>query len=175
MSLVRRTVGPFLALAVLFPGAGCRGTTGVNEQERAALGILQEEYEPQEHQVDDKGRVIKLKLEGTHVDDAALEQVRNFKVLRDLSLARASVTDAGLAKVQGLKRLEALGLTDTRVTDKGLAMLQKMPSLRYVWVTEGRGGSPTGVEALKKALPGVSVYVMNSGPQSAEQRQERGE
>jgi hypothetical protein len=154
-----------LSLLPVLCFAGCRPRElGPNDIEKAAMAALQDEYEPQEQKLDDKGRVIKLKLDGPHVDDAALEQVASFKYLRELSLARATVTDAGLLKLQPLKRLESLGLTETRVTDKGLLYLQKMPSLRNLWVTEGRGVTAAGIESLKKALPGLTVYVPNRQP-----------
>lgn len=127
--------------------------------EVAALEAL-EVYEPK-HELDERGRVVKLKLDGAHVDDVALDEAAKFATLKDLSLAGASVTDFGLAKLKVLKRLEALGLTDTRISDEGMKTLATMPSLRWVWVTENSRLTSVGIEKLKRELPGINVYVMN--------------
>jgi hypothetical protein len=147
-------------LAVAAPG-GCRRDPAPIDAEQTALKVL-EVYVPRT-MVDEEGHVINLKLEGPQVDDAAMEQVPHFTRLKSLSLAFAPVTDAGLAKVQELKRLEALGLVGTRVTDRGLSMLQKVVSLRQVWVRSNDRLTLAGIEALMRALPGISVYECKEG------------
>src|SRR5207245_3363223 len=110
---------------------------------------------------DDKLRVVQLDLEGRHVTDDALEEVIKLKYLKHLSLRDSSISDAGLSKLRALKRLEGLGITDTLATDQGLKHLEKMPSLRYVWVCETERLTKQGVASLRRALPGINVYIMN--------------
>ncbi len=105
--------------------------------------------------------MCRLKLDGPHVDDDALAEVGQFKMLRWLSLSDAAVTDAGIEKLRDLKRLQSLGIAGTRVTDRGLSALQGNASLRWLWVTETDKLTPAGIQALKKALPAVTVYVLN--------------
>lgn len=150
-----------IAGVVLAVKARTRQRLAAGDPEAKAVEALKAEYDPQELELDEKGHVVKLKLEGGHVDDPALDLVGNFKWLRSLSLHKATVTDIGLAKLKDLKRLEALGITNTRITDSGLALLHKMPSLKYLWVCETSELTPQGIAALKQALPGLNVYVMN--------------
>ncbi len=146
----------FLSSIVL---AGCSRGPALSAEEKQALAALAD-YEPI-HEVDDKQRVVQLKLEGKFVTDEALDEARKLRHLRGLSLHNSSVTDVGVAKLKELKRLETLGLVDTSVTDKGLSHLEKMPTLRHVWVNESEKLTAGGIESLKRALPGVGVHVMN--------------
>jgi hypothetical protein len=121
------------------------------------------------HELNDKGEVVRVVLEGSHVTDAALDEVVKLPHLKRLSLARSSVTDAGLAKLQGVVWLEGLGITDTPVTDKGLKHLEKIPSLHHLWVCENDKLTKEGIAALKQSLVGLNVYVMNK---SAKKKQD---
>jgi hypothetical protein len=114
-----------------------------------------ERYRPV-YELDNHGRVIDLTLEGSHVDDQALDQVKQLTALRRLSLYGASVSDAGIAKLQGLSQLEALGATP--LTDQALTHLKKMPGLCHLWVSKGGKISGKKLAELQKALPGLVVY-----------------
>jgi len=110
---------------------------------------------------DENNNVERLQLEGDKVDDGALEDLHQFKMLRRLSLTKSRVTDAGMLKIRALKDLQNLGLVDTLVTDKGLGYLQQNTGLRHVWVTVNNHLTDAGIEALKQAVPELNVHVMN--------------
>ena len=137
-----------------------RATKPPSDDEQTVLKNL-ELYEAK-FTLNDKSRVERVELEGGHVTDEALDEIVKLKFLKELSLARSSVTDAGMLKLRELKRLNHLGITETRVSDVGLKHLESMPSLRYVWVCENDRLTKQGIGSLKRALPGINVYVMNN-------------
>lgn len=63
----------------------------------------------------------RLFLNGTQVDDAALEQVAKCLHLKSVKLARTRVTDAGMHHLAGIRSLEGVVLTKTQVGDSGAA------------------------------------------------------
>jgi hypothetical protein len=138
---------------------GLRWARGPSAAERAVLRNL-EIYDVR-YEMDESNRIGRVVLEGKHVTDDALDEVRLLPYLQDLSLHGSSVTDAGLAKLSGMKRLQKLGLTDTKVTDRGLKTLEQMPSLQYIWLCENGRLTSRGIVSLCRALPAARVYVMN--------------
>ena len=54
-------------------------------------------------------------------------------------------------------RLNSLSLERTRITDAGLAELKNLRSLRELWL-DGASVTNTGVDELKKALPGLTTH-----------------
>jgi hypothetical protein len=145
-----------VALYVIF-----RAAQPASDDEKTVLENLEKNYDAK-HKLDEKSRVVRLELEGPHVDDEAINEVVKLKFLKELSLAKSSVTDAGMQKIRELRRLDQLGITNTHVTDQGLRHLEKMPSLRHVWVCETERLTKPGIAALKKTLPGVTVHVMGA-------------
>jgi hypothetical protein len=159
-----RSISSMFRVAILMAlsaSIGCTGRPAEVDSEKEALNILTSEFDAAVLESDDKGRVVHLKLEGPQVTDAAIDQLVHFKMLKHVSLRDASVTDAAMQKLRENKRLSALGITGTRVTDKGLKSLTEVASLRYVWVLVNDRLTETGVDGLKKSLPGVTIYVMN--------------
>jgi hypothetical protein len=156
----------FAALMLLVAGVSVAGyflfrqANPATDDEKTALKRLEKNYDAK-HKLDDKFRVVRLELEGPHVDDEAIDDVVKLKYLKEISLAKSSVTDVGMDKLRALKRLEHLGITDTRVTDTGLQHLEKIPALRFLWVCESAKLTKEGVASLKQSLPGLTVYVMN--------------
>jgi hypothetical protein len=136
--------------------AGC-GKRQLNAADKPAIDDLLT-YEPK-YEMDNQGRVFDLKLEGPRVDDRALPHLKALGELRRLSLYGSGVTDAGLAALKDSSKLESLGLGGTAVTDAGLVHLEKMPGLQYLWLSKGEKLTSKGVEKLKKALPGLTVYL----------------
>jgi len=152
-----RSLYALLAVSLFTLGSGCGRGGWTAASEAAALEVLKP-YNPS-HIIGDNGHVTELTLDGTEVDDQALDQIRHFPQLRRLSLYGASITDEGLAKLKGSRYLAALGLGNTAVSDRGLKHLEKLPSLRWLWLTETKNITPQGVQQLKtKALPGLTVY-----------------
>lgn len=145
-----------LLIGAALGAAGCKGSTKVPSDAEALAAL--EAYSPSA-ELDDAGRVLTLKLEGTQVDDAALDAVARMPELKSLSLYGSSVTDAGLAKLAAAANLEGLGLGKTAVTRRGLAHLERLPALRWVWVTDCPRLTGADIEAFKsRAVPGVTVY-----------------
>jgi hypothetical protein len=150
----------FFASLLLVQAPGCsRQPTDVSEEAEALKYLA--DYDGKVVATDEKGRVIKFDLEGSHVDDLAIDKIATLHMLRHLSLRDASVSDDAMQKLQANKRLAALGITGTRVTDQGLKNLAGIPSLRFVWVTTNEKLTKAGAAALRKALPGINVYIMN--------------
>lgn len=79
-------------------------------------------------------RVVRIRgvtLQGEHVTDATLDQMRGF-TFESLMLNQTSVTDEGLAKLKHLPNLKRLFLGTMHIAGPGLAYLQDIPSLRYL-------------------------------------------
>lgn len=148
--------GLLLLCVIIFAACGC----GKKAKEAADATVLEAlaAYNPRAT-LNDQGRIVELKLEGSQVDDRALDHVKDLPELKTLSLYGASVTDEGLTKLSEARRLEALGLGKTAVTRRGLANLERLPALRWLWVTENKTLTPAQIEDFKKkAVPGITVY-----------------
>lgn len=144
-------------LAGLWGTPGCGPKNRMDARDAAVLEKLSK-YNP-EHELDGKGRVWRLKLEGPGVVNEALEHARDLDALKSLSLYASSITDDGLANLLNNTQLEEIGLVSTRVSDRGLQHLARIPSLQRLWVSKD---SPPltrkGIDSLKKSLPGLTVY-----------------
>ncbi|MGH7139829.1 MAG: hypothetical protein ACREHD_29165 [Pirellulales bacterium] len=114
-------------------------------------------FQPQ-YQLDYDGRVIELRLDGGHVTDEALVQVKELTALRTLSLYGSSISDAGLEHLKELGYLQALGLGATKITDQGIARLEQVPALRWLWVTEDPQLSKAALDKLKQTHPDLTIY-----------------
>lgn len=88
-----------------------------------------------------------VSVEGTKVDDAALENLKNLPNLVCVRLDGTQITDAGLAHLQGLD-LTGINLGGTKVTGAGLASLSKMANLDAIWANKSKIGD-AGLEHLK--------------------------
>ena len=62
---------------------------------------------------------VVLQMANSDVTDATLEQLRSFKLLRELDLNDTQVTDAGLATLKNCASLEKIRLKNTKITDAG--------------------------------------------------------
>lgn len=71
-----------------------------------------------------------LQLDGTALNDAALESLGLFTKLTALSLRKTAATSAGLAALKDLVALQSLDLSDTGVDGAVLAHLAKLPELK---------------------------------------------
>jgi hypothetical protein len=156
-----------LALVLCLWAQSRRGPSPSEADKRVLsnLAIYKARYE-----VDDRGRVVRLILEGKQVTDQALDEVHALPHLNRLSLHNSSITDAGLLKLRVLKRLHSLGVTNTQVTDRGLAYLQQKPCLRHVWVSLNDKLTLRGIASLQRALPALKIHVVNR-PRTANLRQ----
>ena len=81
-----------------------------------------------------------LDVEGCPISDDSLRHIRRLEGLRTLSLQGSPVTDAGLRHLHGHRSLETLMLLRTKV-------------------------SPTGVGALRRALPQARIVSDTDSPQ----------
>ncbi len=155
----RRLCRPWwAALLTLAPVVlGCGRGPQLSTEDQAAIEALKP-YSAV-YKLDSNGRVIDLKLEGKRVPLQTLDDVRQLTELRQLSLYGAPLTDDCLAKIKGLPRLQGLGLGDTPITDQALTHLERMPSLRWLWLSKKGKVTAERVEQLKKAVPGLTVYL----------------
>lgn len=153
------------AVGLLLPW-GCSKRLEPREREQASLAALEKGYglDGKNYRSDDRGWVVELSLDGEQFDDDALEHVKNFKMLRSLSLWKSSVTDSGVAKLQELKRLEKLILVWTKISDHSLSTLANMPSLRYVWLPKTGRLTHAAIDQFKSSGNDVKVWAVNLPP-----------
>jgi len=83
--------------------------------------------------------------------------IRELKPMEDVEIYRA-MSDADVAVLANVESLESVRLMDaSELTDDGLRQLTRLRRLRYLWIYNAHL-TPEGIEALEKALPGVSLY-----------------
>jgi hypothetical protein len=109
------------------------------------------------YQIDDDGRVLRLRLEWRHLPVPVMAEIGKLTELMAIDLAFTTVTDEGLAQIKDLQHLRSMGLSGTAITDQGLAYLEKLPSLQYVWLSK-RTISEAAVQKLREARPDMQVY-----------------
>jgi hypothetical protein len=96
-------------------------------------------------------RIVQARIEGD-----GLRYLKPLSRLKELHIIETPVTDACLVHVIQLTSLEILGLIDTEITDDGLLKLQGLRNLRVLHVDRKYWTKP-GIQALKKALPGLTL------------------
>lgn len=78
-----------------------------------------------------------LFLDGTATGDAGMEHLANAgSALQQLSLVGCNVTDRGLSSLAKLSTLKVLNLSQTQITDAGLAALKDLPSLEALYLRD---------------------------------------
>jgi hypothetical protein len=101
--------------------------------------------------------VVGVRLVGKKVSDADLVLLRPLGKLTELSLVALQITDKGLVHLKHLEELDRLDLGgNDGITDAGLEHLKGLPKLTTLRLL-GTRVSDRGVEAFKKARPGVKV------------------
>jgi len=102
------------------------------------------------------GNVAWMDLTHTEVGDSTMTLLAAMPHLSRLRLSGTKVTDAGIEQLKGLRYLEYLNLVDTDVSDAGLRALEAMPRLRavHLWGTRATEG---GVARLQRALPRAAI------------------
>jgi Leucine-rich repeat (LRR) protein len=73
-----------------------------------------------------------LSLEGTPVDDGALEQLGKLARLEWLNLYRTKITDRSTAILSGLTSLKMLPIGSTEISNSGLTNLARLYQLEYL-------------------------------------------
>ena len=160
---LRSGIAHTLAVIVCAVTLGCRdssapsGPTATDPTPDEQILLALDGYDPM-YQVDEDGRVTRLRLVWKHVPGPVLAEVGNLTELRALDLAHSTVTDEGLAQLKDLQKLRSLGLSGTRITDQGLVHLEKLRSLQWVWLSK-LTVTEAGVERLKDARPDMNVYL----------------
>jgi uncharacterized membrane protein len=101
-------------------------------------------------------QLVWLKLSNTKITDGALPSIAKLNNLVKLHLNHTAITDKGIDNLINLKHLEYLNLFDTQITDVSLLKLAKIKTLKKVFLWQTKVTKP-GVEALKKAIPGIEV------------------
>jgi hypothetical protein len=149
MSKRRWTATLFVGLCMV----GCRGAD-VDSKERTPMDSLSA-HQPV-YKLDNKGRVIRLKLEHKQLESEVFDAIASLTHLHGLSLYGSTLKDEDLAKLETLQVLESLGLGNTPVSDQGVKHLTKLTNLRQVYLTEGRI-SEAQVALLKQELPDLKV------------------
>jgi len=91
------------------------------------------------------GRLERLWLDGTNINDQGMADVSRVDGLRVLSITGCAVGDAGIVHLQRLQCLEELYIAGTQVSGRGLAMANLSPRLRVVHA----GGVALGAEGAR--------------------------
>jgi len=106
----------------------------------------------------------RLNLRGTHFPRDGLSRLANLKRLRVLNLQETFIADANVQSLGNLPNLEELDLSGTSVADQGLAKLSSLHSLRVLKLGYTQA-SASGIDKLKRAIPGLVVHSTRLGPQ----------
>jgi len=104
--------------------------------------------------------VAELKLGGTQISDAILEDIGQLSGLRRLSLENTTVTDRGLERLKDCQQLRYLNLVNTQVTDGGIDALHGLPQLREVYLY-GTKVTQQGIAVLRQTGKGIEVDAGN--------------
>ena len=70
-------------------------------------------------------RLVQVDIEGSEVDDAAMQQFSRMTNLESLLLDSTRITDAGIIHLHKLTKLKVLSLSHTNITQNGVRELQK--------------------------------------------------
>lgn len=106
-------------------------------------------------------RELRLSLALIGVSDAGLAHLACLTP-RSLSITSNSVSDAGMAYLGNLTSLGFLDLfASSKVGDAGLAYLKELSGLRFLSIN-GTSITPTGLNALKQALPNCRINTSTS-------------
>lgn len=90
-----------------------------------------------------------LNLRGTNVTDDGLVHVLSLRELTAIDLSNTAVTDEGLRLIKHLENLEVVILMNTNISDQGLAELNNLPNLRYLDLS--------GTSISRKSIAGLAA------------------
>jgi Leucine-rich repeat (LRR) protein len=103
---------------------------------------------------------------GPGIPEEALRAMADLKELRVLKLGHSSLTGNGLRNLSVLDQVEKLGLEGCRrIDDAAAAELAKWKSLKYLDLQDTQV-TGQGIEALRKAKPGLVVLALPERPPS---------
>ncbi len=104
------------------------------------------------------GKLQRINLSNTELDNAAFKQLCQIKSLVQLRLRCPKITDDALTALTGLPNLRHLHLIDAPLTDEGLAHLRGLTQLESLYLDEAHA-SDAAIAELVKALPSVHLHV----------------
>jgi len=102
--------------------------------------------------------LTRLDVSDTQVSDIGLAYLSEIETLERLYATSTQVQGPGLRHLSGLRALRVLELGRTAITDEGLAQLGRLPALSTVIVYDCPQVTPSGVNALKRAFPQLSIH-----------------
>jgi uncharacterized membrane protein/mono/diheme cytochrome c family protein len=97
-----------------------------------------------------------LKLSGTAITDAALNEIGNFKNLNKLHLENTAITDHGMNALKNMPTLQYINLVGTKVTDAGLKQISSLKNIRSIYVWQS-AVTLQGIEQIRKEHPGIQI------------------
>lgn len=103
-----------------------------------------------------KENIVWLKLSGCKIDDAALNQIKDFNNLTRLNLDGTNITDEGMGPIVNLKQLIYLNLKGTSVTLTGIEKLKSLSNLKNLFLYQTKI-SESEQENIKTLLVGVKI------------------
>lgn len=107
-----------------------------------------------------QNNILKLSLQGNHVDDNHLKILSNFKNLQLLSLNQNPITDHGIKELIGIENLKSLNLYGTEVTKESFTSLVKFKKLEkvFLWNTKVTKENIDEFEKKNTSLKLISGY-----------------
>ena len=81
---------------------------------------------------DERGEVVRLRLDQMHLSAAQYAAIGNLPHLRQLNLYKANVSSDDLQFLSRLDKLESLNLSGTEITNDAIKEIVKLPELRTV-------------------------------------------
>ncbi|MHA8061958.1 c-type cytochrome domain-containing protein [Aquirufa beregesia] len=103
-----------------------------------------------------KDQLVSLKLGGTNISDALLQQISAYPRLIHLQLDHTKISHRGLSYISSLKHLETLNLVGTSIGDEGVLAIAQMPALRKIYLWQSKV-SEQGIKLLQKKMPKLVI------------------
>ncbi len=103
-----------------------------------------------------KEQVVSLKLGGTKITDAFLQQISSYPRLIHLQIDRTQVSPKGMAYLSSIPHLETLNLVGTSINDAAIGDLSKIRSLRKIYLWQSKV-SDKGIKLLQIKLPKLLI------------------
>lgn len=103
-----------------------------------------------------KEQLVSLKLGGTNISDALLQQISSYPRLVHLQIDHTKISRQGLSYLSSLKHLETLNLVANAIDDQAVMELAKLPTLRKVYLWQSKV-SDQGIKMLQKKMPKLII------------------
>lgn len=109
--------------------------------------------------------IEEIECSQTRLTDDGVARLADLPNLRKLTLTNTKITNSALGHLSRCPKLADLNLVQTAIDDAALDLLATMTTLRKLGLS-GTEVSIEGVERLRQALPGVTIFAEALGSRS---------